>query len=1272
MANIDKNYLEIQFRLKVHEKNATLFQSFFEDIMQQAIPDFQKIRPYGKRGDEGNDGYMPDEGIYYQVYAPKDPAEKESAAAQKLKKDFQKLKKTWNQISEIKTFYFVFNDKYGGVSIVIQEALAELKRVNPAIEFMSFAAKDLEATFFTLKKEQILSLGFNVDSTNTLRICREILANLEIYMDRGNGSFVLESLDNSKDIIASQRDEGILVEWEIMKCRALQTLERTKQAQETYENLYKRYPNDPRPLLYLAEIHLTAGKYDENEELLNKAEKIDKRHVLLRIERLVRDLRRGKKIDPKTIDERDFPTDPREKSNFYRLYAVALIDQKEFTRAESFVERAISLNPDKLANYLVKLALLEGRLYLQADDNEILKSGSDELLIEIDQILNKIGSWGKLSPRNQVTFNRAKLRAFSVQGNIPEMERLAEESFKLLMQCYFDLTADRLLSDLLMSIQLPQQQLDNLLDKLRKVENGISNYLAKALVFQFIANKTLLTQGKNFFNDVKNEAIVAFISNLEDKKFEEAWNFIKDDLQFAVTIANSAKDFPDLRKKIIKELPDDNPNIQKDKLSLLLNHDESKIDEAFEILKQLDLTQLNYIECRVIIGVARKKKAWDFVILILEKLLAQERNEQIALHMELELFDANLKLERLPKAIEIGENILSDTAKLSRLDDQNKESLLAQTILAILARGENSRAMVLLEKYPAIAKTFEFKLGVEAEVYLKNKEAEKAITSTVDGIRILKTPTPEQYSKLFLLLTEIDHLTSFNPDSLPQFEANSFIKFKGEERWYFVGDGGELDAIKISSKDERYAAFSEKKVGDNVVFQRKYTTSSEYVIEKILPIEKYVFAQSVYHFNKLAAEGNLEAVRVVDVPREGDSIDIKNVLAFMEDTRTGRREFFDLYCQKDVPLAFLAVSEGGLPSAIGLIQNEGRGFVRFSSGEPAEMEKQKEVARRIIAGNPFYIDGTSALILSETGLLEEIYPLLPNIRVPQSVIAMLLKCKERFKYTPGQAGHMQYIQGQLRFSPADTETSENIVNKIEKSVRLFESNLDNVTAISAASKADTFLEQQVPAELCDACVLAQQNGVAVLTEDFLYLQANQIETGKTAPEYFSAFALICTLYEGKKITFEKYLHFFAYLSGYRFRFLQVTVNDIEKAVFGDGVLATVEPQKIKLLNFPLTMSEEYGVPFANSFRVIALFLIRIVADDALPADVAERIFLEILSDFPTKKDKKLLGKLFLAACSREIEKIHGTIIVGTAVQNKLKRLSQLTEIYSTGNNLWTP
>ena len=89
METIDKNYLRLQFWNKVYQKNATEFQSFFEDIMQKAFSDFQKIRPYGKQGDRGNDGYsqMPE---YIIKYILPQSREKRKQMLQKSSKKISK------------------------------------------------------------------------------------------------------------------------------------------------------------------------------------------------------------------------------------------------------------------------------------------------------------------------------------------------------------------------------------------------------------------------------------------------------------------------------------------------------------------------------------------------------------------------------------------------------------------------------------------------------------------------------------------------------------------------------------------------------------------------------------------------------------------------------------------------------------------------------------------------------------------------------------------------------------------------------------------------------------------------------------------------------------------------------------------------------------------------------------------------------------------------------------------------------------------------------
>jgi hypothetical protein len=196
-----------------------------------------------------------------------------------------------------------------------------------------------------------------------------------------------------------------------------------------------------------------------------------------------------------------------------------------------------------------------------------------------------------------------------------------------------------------------------------------------------------------------------------------------------------------------------------------------------------------------------------------------------------------------------------------------------------------------------------------------------------------------------------------------------------------------------------------------------------------------------------------------------------------------------------------------------------------------------------------------------------------------------------------------------------------------------------------------------------------------MTEDFLYLRMNESETKKRAPEYFSTLALMRVLYEKKQISFDEYLEYFGYLSTYRFRFLSINSNDVEKAVFGDGIINVVKPENIRRLNFPFTLSEDYGVSFQDAFRVVVAFLFKVLIDSTIISDVAERIFIEILESFPALLGKKELGHLMLSVCVKVFEKNRSRLILhinDQSFRTKVERLLQLIEIYGADSKLWTP
>ncbi len=188
----------------------------------------------------------------------------------------------------------------------------------------------------------------------------------------------------------------------------------------------------------------------------------------------------------------------------------------------------------------------------------------------------------------------------------------------LVITCYFDKVIDQMLVILLMNFSFPDNYFNQLLKYTKNSNKKISDDLSKALTLQFNIRDNLFIEGKNYFKEINLQKFCDFINDLENKNYDNINKFleIEDDIRFTVTIAHTFKKHPELRRKIIENLPDD-LNIQKEKLLLLLNYDEENLDDAFRILGKIDFTNLNYYECKKILIIVQKKKAWDIEIIIL-------------------------------------------------------------------------------------------------------------------------------------------------------------------------------------------------------------------------------------------------------------------------------------------------------------------------------------------------------------------------------------------------------------------------------------------------------------------------------------------------------------------------------------------------------------------------------------------------------------------------------------------------------------------------------
>lgn len=187
--NSELRYLaRLAFANRIFAANDNSFQKLFSAVMLATHgTEFIEILPQGRDGDGGNDGYLPGVGHYYQVYGPVNPKDKITIGAKKAIDDFEKINNSWNQVTPIQAYSFVYNDKYCGVFKNLALAVGEIAKSHPEIKCRLFTAAHLESVFMRLDQnaiEGILNLPLpdpakmkNVD----YRVLRDVINDIMNY-----------------------------------------------------------------------------------------------------------------------------------------------------------------------------------------------------------------------------------------------------------------------------------------------------------------------------------------------------------------------------------------------------------------------------------------------------------------------------------------------------------------------------------------------------------------------------------------------------------------------------------------------------------------------------------------------------------------------------------------------------------------------------------------------------------------------------------------------------------------------------------------------------------------------------------------------------------------------------------------------------------------------------------------------------------------------------------------------------------------------------------
>jgi hypothetical protein len=179
MTSEERYIARICFENKVYKSNGNFYEELFTLVMQQRNPNFKQVKPQGSLGDKKNDGFDPETGTYYQVYAPENLSVTEDKAIKKVIDDFNGLKAFWPSIGyPIKSFYYVVNDKFNNVGPSVYKVIKKLELENPDITIKLFLSKDLEREFSSLDEDQMTNVIGVIPSADITMISIDVLHNV--------------------------------------------------------------------------------------------------------------------------------------------------------------------------------------------------------------------------------------------------------------------------------------------------------------------------------------------------------------------------------------------------------------------------------------------------------------------------------------------------------------------------------------------------------------------------------------------------------------------------------------------------------------------------------------------------------------------------------------------------------------------------------------------------------------------------------------------------------------------------------------------------------------------------------------------------------------------------------------------------------------------------------------------------------------------------------------------------------------------------------------
>lgn len=877
--------------------------------------------------------------------------------------------------------------------------------------------------------------------------------------------------------------------------------------------------------------------------------------------------------------------------------------------------------------------------------------------------------------RDQISWLMQELKlelAYSdFADTVSDVEELCNKLVSLIEKCYFDSFINDTLLQCLVSLRLEPNQWRAITHQIQGSNVSPTQPIVELIFLRALEYDALYSELNKFIDKYDHsdlQGILQDITNDDAEQASEKVNARKNSM-FTLLLLRAINDRASaIRLSELVEVSDDHQlDLRYARLRILERHKRDK--EALDIIRNLPLEDAAPSALHIIGNVAYRNKQWDLFVPSATQLLKFDISQSYRSQLHAELAMAYFDRGDDTNAINHADQALSQPDVLG---EENSQTLLHVLGESLAMKGMYDNACLKFQQYGQIKRSFPLLID-EAGLYLKSTFPNKYAMSLSFIMRAFEESevySDELYASVHLFLIELDNAGIISNTDEPSVDYGLFVKLEGfTNGWFYIGEKDKsLGAIPIRPGSDSYRAVHHKAVGNEIEWPA-YKFSNPDARHKILHIvdaPAFLAHRSFEAIDQMAKIGNAP-IWFIRVGKEDGTLDIERLNQFFKEQFEPNNELFDSYVRTPMPFASLCTMQGGLVHALGKITSENKGFIRCNNGTQADIDAQRATTSEVLQGKPCFIDGLSALVLAEAGLLEVVIEALPKLGVSTSVIRLLRKIAGDFEFTPSSVGMARFVDGSFQFSPRNKDSDEAVRMHLLGSADLLDKLPNKVIGKNYPKlEDDRNWDHLLPDYFVDAFRYAQEQEAHLLSDDWLFVEYYKVLGESPVPKHLSSISLIRAMADSKRIAWDVYLKYFALLSFYRYHLLLVSVDDMFQAVFPptSGGLAISVPQNLSLLNLQFTLSPEYGVDDKTVIGILSSFFTRLILDESVLPKKADEIFALAIVQSLAKRDRRMMSRVIIQVCQQQIGQR-----LSPNIKSKLQILDKQLFGYSQGSIL---